>query len=344
MKKFSALFILILILGLITASSCKDDASNLSITKTYTIKTFENVRHAFGTGLSQESIDIFTFNTNPTKVKRIRMFIKLRCPDDGCNAWDMFANIKVQDPETEEWFEIGRYITPYGVDNSGAGKGFLIDVTDFKSLLTGEVKLRSFIEVWGSDGWLVSIDFEITEGVPDYKYYAISPLLDYANWSLGGVPYGEEHDFNLEKNVTINSNVQETSIRTIITGWGHATPVDPDGRPCAEWCFRTHQILIDNEPMFYHDMGPNGCDQNLVQPQYGNWAPDRAGWCPGMEVPVRTNIFENTMAGTIFKYSYELEEWANNFQSNAENKHAYYAITSFVVTKSNVPIERPIVE
>lgn len=272
------------------------------------------------------------------------MFVKLRCPDGGCNAWDMFANVRVQDPETEQWLEMGRYITPYGVDNSKAGKGFMVDVTDFKSLLTGEVNLRSFIEVWGSDGWLVSVDFEVTEGEPDYKYYAISPLLDYANWSLGGVPYGESHDFKLDKNVTLGANVQQTSIRTIISGWGHATPLDPDGRPCAEWCFRTHAININDIPKFYHYMGPNNCNNNPVQPQYGNWAPDRAGWCPGMEVPVRTDVFDKSMAGVSFKYSYEFEEWANNFQTTADNKHAYYAISSFIVTKSNSPMDKPLVE
>ena len=35
------------------------------------------------------------------------------------------------------------------------------DVTDFKNLLSGKVELRSFIEVWGADGWLITLDFEI---------------------------------------------------------------------------------------------------------------------------------------------------------------------------------------
>jgi len=346
MKKKTTLITILIATAFLSVSfivGCNKEPLN-SKTKTFTIKTFDNARHAFGEGLSQEAFGIFSFQTDPTKVKRIKMFVKLRCPDGGCNAWDMFANVRVQDPETEQWLEMGRYITPYGVDNSKAGKGFMVDVTDFKSLLTGEVNLRSFIEVWGSDGWLVSVDFEVTEGEPDYKYYAISPLLDYANWSLGGVPYGESHDFKLDKNVTLGANVQQTSIRTIISGWGHATPLDPDGRPCAEWCFRTHAININDIPKFYHYMGPNNCNNNPVQPQYGNWAPDRAGWCPGMEVPVRTDVFDKSMAGVSFKYSYEFEEWANNFQTTADNKHAYYAISSFIVTKSNSPMDKPLVE
>jgi len=307
------------------------------------VKTFQDVRHAFGEGLSQTAEGTFTFPADPTKVERIRMYVKLRCPDAGCNAWDMYANIRVMHPDTEEWLEIGRYITPYGVDNAQAGRGFMIDVTDFKSVLTGEVKLRSFVEVWGNDGWLVSVEFEIIEGNPDYPWYAISPILDYADWSLAGVPYGEEHDFELERTVTIPSNAQHTSIRTIITGWGHATPVDPDGRPCAEWCFRTHDVLINGDLKFSHVMDGLGCDKNPVQPQNGNWAPDRAGWCPGMAVPVRINVFENPMNGQSFSYEYVFEEWVNDFQTTASNKHAYYAISSFVVVKSNEPIEAPVV-
>jgi len=340
--KLKAFFIpVVLILPLFVIFSCTEKDPVPEEPVIHIIKTFEDVRHAFGDGLSQTAEGTFTFPTDPTKVERIRMYVKLRCPDAGCNAWDMYANIRVRDPETEEWLEIGRYITPYGVDNAKAGRGFMIDVTDFKSILTGEVKLRSFVEVWGNDGWLVSVEFEITEGNPDYAYYAISPILDYADWSLAGVPYGEDHDFVLERTVIIPSNAQQTSFRTIITGWGHATPADPDGRPCAEWCFRTHDVLINGELQFSHIMDGPGCDINPVQPQNGNWAPDRAGWCPGMAVPVRTDILGSSMGGLSFSYEYDFEDWTNDFQTNASNKHAYYAISSFVIVKSNEPIEAP---
>ena len=44
-------------------------------------------------------------------------------------------------------------------------------------------------------------------------------------------------------------------------------------------------------------MGPIGCASNPVSPQNGNWEPNRAGWCPGMEVPVRINKFNNNLSG-----------------------------------------------
>lgn len=338
-KKILPLFVSIIIVF----ASCgkKDPIDEKPVV--HTIKTFENARHAFASGHSQTAIGVFEFAVDPTKVEQARMFIKLRCPQGGCNAWDMFSNVRLQHPETGKWIEIARYITPYGVDNAARGRGFVVDVTDFKSLLTGQVKLKSFVEVWGSDGWLVSIEFELTEGTPDYKYYAVEEVLDYASWSLGGVPYGEAHDFVLQKNISIPGNAAETSLRTIITGWGHATPVDPDGRPCAEWCFRNHDVLINSQITFAHEMGPIGCGQNPVQPQNGNWAPDRAGWCPGMEVPVRTNKLSNPFAGNSFAFEYRFHPWTNNFLTSADNKHAYYAISTYVVVKSNEPIEKPVV-
>lgn len=333
----------ILVLFFFTACEKSNEPGNDSPV-IHTIKTFEDMHHAFGEGLSQTAEGTFQFDVDPTKVERIRMYIKLRCPEAGCNAWDMYANVRIQNPATQDWLEMGRYITPYGVDNSQLTRGFMIDVTDFKSLLTGEVKLRSFIEVWGNDGWLVSIEFEVIEGDPDYKYYAVESILDYAEWSLAGVPYGEDHDFELNKQINIPANAEQANIRTIITGWGHATPVDPDGRPCAEWCFRTHHVLINNEYLFEHELGPEGCAENPVQPQNGNWAPDRAGWCPGMQVPVRTDQLPASMIGSTFSYDYEFEEWVNNFQTTADNKHAYYALSSFIVVKSNEPLEPPVVD
>jgi hypothetical protein len=326
----------------VTGENIDDISVNLSATalKYIKVEAFKDQRLAYGNGYSQSEITTVNFPNTQENTKQIKMYVKLRCPDGGCNAWDMYANIRVKDPVTDEWWEIGRYITPYGVDNSQLNKGFEIDVTDFKSLLTGSVELKAFIEVWGADGWLLSVNFEILEGEPEYKYYAIAPILQYNNLSLAGIPYGVDNSFDVDKCIAMPSNAEQTCLRTIITGWGHATPKDPDGRPCAEWCFRTHHILIDDAPVFTHEMKGIGCANNPVSPQNGNWSPDRAGWCPGMAVPVRIDTFDTSMSGASFCYKYELEQWTNDLQ----NGKAYYAISSFIVVKSNSPVERPVVE
>tara|TARA_B110000008_G_scaffold137198_1_gene139170 strand:+ start:992 stop:2353 length:1362 start_codon:yes stop_codon:yes gene_type:complete len=307
-------------------------------------KAFNQQHLAFGSGKNQTSVQNFDLHDTLENIESIKMFIQLDCPSGGCNAWDVFSNIFVKDPNSSKYFEIGRYITPYGIDNKKLERGFEIDVTDFKSMLTGNVELKAFIEVWGSDGWNLSVDFDYVIGEPDYINYQVSEIIQYNRNSLEGVVYGEdESKFDLIKTVSIGSDVESTHLRTIITGWGHATPNDPDGRPCAEWCYRTHNIKINNANTFQHYMGPIGCASNPVSPQNGNWEPDRAGWCPGMEVPVRINKFNNNLSNSTFNYEYDFENWVNDLKSSASNKHAYYAISSFVVLKSNKEINTAII-
>lgn len=331
----------------VTSPEVPQKQINLSGTGTPVIhnyQTFNSQRLAFNGGFQQASVQYFNLHNDLTNIEKINMYINLRCPTGGCNAWDVYANVQVRDVASGEWYEIGRYITPYGKNNAQVDRGFEIDVTDFKSLLQGNVEMRAYIEVWGSDGWLLSVDFDYIEGTPDYQYYAISRLIQYNANSLEGVIYGEDASaFDLTKSAQIPANAQATSLRTIITGWGHATPNDVGGRPCAEWCFRTHDVKINGANTFSHYMGPIGCASNPVQPQGGNWNQDRAGWCPGMAVPVRVDNFTNAMAGQSFNFEYTFQPWTNDLQGQADNIHAYYAISSFVVVKSNTPIAKPIV-
>ena len=333
-----------------TVQACKDDETTQTPTEpevvkveTIEYKTFEKEHLAFGNGLSQTVEKTFELHPTEKNIDTIKMFVILDCPTGGCNIWDVYANIKVKDQESGKWYEIGRYITPYGIDNSAVEKGFEIDVTDFKSLLHGTVELRARIETWGADGWDLTLNFEVTTGKPDYQYYAVSDVLMYDQWSTSGVPYGKAHTNDLDKTISIPSNAKETSLRTIISGWGHATPTDPDGRPCAEWCYRTHQIKLDDAVAFDHYMGPLGCGANPVKDQRGNWRPDRAGWCPGMAVPVRVNTLESPKAGESFKFEYDYQDWTGDGGTTSGNAGAFYATSCFVVVKSDTPIEPAVV-
>lgn len=336
--------------GTVTFESAGASTVTMEVTGTGGIQrnytTFASERLAFGGGFSQSAEHQYTLapGTDISYVNKINMYVKLRCPTGGCNAWDVYAHVQVKDPSSGDWYEIGRYITPYGIDNHSLARGFAIDVTDFKSLLQGTVTLRAFIEVWSADGWLLSVDFDYLQGTPDYPYYAVSKVLQYNQNSLEGVIYGEDASaFDLTKTISIPANAEATYLRTIITGWGHATPEDPGGRPCAEWCFRTHHIKINGTNTFSHYMGPIGCADNPVQPQGGNWQPDRAGWCPGMSVPVRQDQLATSMAGQSFAFEYSFEPWINDLQSTASNIHAYNAISTYVVVKSNSAIVKPTV-
>lgn len=344
MRKKTLFAYAITFLGLLLIYSCI--SSNKSPKKVikegvenYT--TFDKVLTAFGEPLSQSVEDTFVFPTDIHQLKSIKMYVQNLCPDRNCDEWDRFVNIYVKDKETDTWYEIARFITPYWVGTEQLERGLEFDVTDFKSLLSGETELKIYTETWNSKGRVYSVDFDFIYGESDYKYSVVVPIIQYNNSSISGVPYGSSHDFTMSKNIMLPENIERAHLRTIITGWGHAMPNDPSGRGCAEWCFRTHHILINNKQEFIHDLEPLGCAQNPINNQApGNWRGDRAGWCPGMAVPVREDILDTSLYSESFEFEYELEEWENN----GGNGDSYYAISSFIVVKSNDPIiEKPTV-
>ena len=310
--------------------------TGIGVTHNYT--TFNQEALAFGGGFSQSATQTFTLHTDLSNIAQIKMFVQIDCPGTGCDDWDRFANVKIKDASSGDWYELGRYITPYWTGTQQLARGLEFDVTDFKSLLTGSVELKIYIENWTAKADLITVDFDFIEGTPDYQYYSVSGVLQYNNNSIDGVPYGVSHNFDLDKSITIPANAESTHLRTTISGWGHAT--GSPGSNCAEWCFRTHDVKINGTNTFQHDMGSLGCASNPVSNQSpGNWTGNRAGWCPGMAVPDRIDVFSSSMAGNTFTFEYDYEDWTNNMG----NGDAYYATSTYVVVKSNTPITKPIV-
>jgi hypothetical protein len=330
-----------------TLSVANAEAENVEVSLTGTgtpiihnYTTFNDEPIAFGTGFSQSAEQTFMLHSDISNISQIKMYLQIDCPATGCDDWDRYANVMVRDTDSGNWYEIGRYITPYWVGTELLPRGLEFDVTDFKSLLTGNVDIRIYIENWTTKADLISIDFDYIEGTPDYQYYAVAEVMQYNGNSLQGVPYGVDNTFDLTRSVAVPANSESTHLRTVISGWGHATPNDSDGRPCAEWCYRTHDVKINGAIMFQHDLAPIGCATNPINNQSpGNWQPDRAGWCPGMVVPARIDQFGSTMAGSSFSFEYDYEDWVNNLAGG----DAFYATSTFVVVKSNTPINKPIV-
>lgn len=304
------------------------------------VKTFENTKVGFGDGYSQSAEGTYTFPNDMENVKSIKMYIKDICPDKNCDEWDRYANVYLKDKETEVWYEIGRFITPYWVGTEKLERGLEIDVTDFKTLLAGETELKIYTETWNPKGRTYTVDFDVEYGKPDYKYYEVAPVIQYNKSSIDGVPYGVSHDKDLTKSVTLPDGTESAHLRTIISGWGHAYPL-VQGRPCAEWCFRTHHIWINGAETYSHEMGPLGCQNNPIDNQApGNWQPNRAGWCPGMVVPTRIDLLNTSALQNTFTFQYKFEDW----QNNGQNGDAFYAVSTFVVAKSDKKIQKPTVE
>ena len=303
-------------------------------------QAFQNQALGYGGGFSQSASQIFTLHNDLSEIQQIKMYLQIDCPSTGCDDWDRFANVKVKDQTTGNWYEIARYITPYWVGTQQLQRGLEFDVTDFKSFLKDNVELRIYIENWTTKADIVSVDFDYIVGTPDYENYEVAEVLSLHSNSISGVPYGVTHNLDLEKSIQIPGDSENIQFRTIISGWGHATPYDADGRPCAEWCFRTHDIKINGSNTFQHNLGPIGCSANPINNQNpGNWQPDRAGWCPGMEVPVRLNNLDTSYSGSMVSFEYDFEDWT----SDGNGGNAFYAISTYVIVKSNSEITAPIV-
>ena len=303
-------------------------------------QAFQNQSLGYGGGFSQSASQMFSLHDDLSEIQQIKMYLQIDCPSTGCDDWDRFANVKVKDQATGNWYEIARYITPYWVGTQQLQRGLEFDVTDFKSFLKDNVELRIYIENWTSKADIVSIDFDYIVGTPDYENYEVAEVLSLHSNSISGVPYGVTHNLDLEKSIQIPSDSENIQFRTIISGWGHATPYDADGRPCAEWCFRTHDIKINGSNTFQHNLGPIGCSANPINNQNpGNWQPDRAGWCPGMAVPVRMNSLDTSYSGSTISFEYDFEDWT----SDGNGGNAFYAISTYIIVKSNSEITAPVV-
>ena len=100
-----------------------------------TIVAFESVHQSFGNlGNNRTIIDTIQFPHSNEAYSDIIMNVSLECPTGGCDPWDRKAKIDAM--HLNQWFEIGRYVTPYGVEC-----GWQFDVTNYRSILQGQVML-----------------------------------------------------------------------------------------------------------------------------------------------------------------------------------------------------------
>ena len=90
-------------------------------------------------------------------------------------------------------------------------------MTDYRSLLTGEVPLRSYIDTWVQPGWLVNIQFNFNSGVPEYPFTTVRNV-----WNYDYVVYGDTTNPVNISSVTqyIPSDAENVNLRMTTTGHG----------------------------------------------------------------------------------------------------------------------------
>lgn len=194
--------------------------------------------------------------------------LTVHCPTGGCGAWDRIASIDARDHEGN-WFEIIRYITPYGVPCTHT-----INLADYASILQGKVAFRANCSTL-DNGFLYDLNITYRHGNPPHMYSRVTQI-----WK-------KEYQFgdyaNLQPVIPVNyqfpGNTAAATLKLVSTGhgWGSLNTNN-----AAEFYDATHQITVNGVNTFtqhnWQDCNPNpdGCS-----PQNGTWYYDRAGWCPG---------------------------------------------------------------
>ena len=189
--------------------------------------------------------------------------------------------------ELLERYEIGRYITPYGINLSLGPEGFtwIYDVTDYASFLKGNVDLNA-----GNQQELIDLRFSFIEGTTPRDVLSVDRIWGKRASYL--YKYLSNDTSLSEISVPLLPDAEQFKIRTRITGHGHYS--NTGNYPhCCEWKDNIHYLLIDSiEIADWHIFQYNDCALNPVYPQGGTWNGAREGWCPGD--PVKDFEFEIT--------------------------------------------------
>lgn len=180
--------------------------------------------------------------------------------------------------EITDRIEIGRFITPYGINLDLGPDGFMwqYDVTDYAPYLTGYVDLSC-----GNLQELLDVKFLFIKGTPPREVKEITriwgPRRSYKYKDL-------DNDNQLSaKTIALDPEATQFKVITRLTGHGHRSN-DGSYPHCCEWKFNTHYLSVEGDGgsnNFDWKIMTSDCGTNPVYPQGGTWPYEREGWCPG---------------------------------------------------------------
>lgn len=214
-----------------------------------------------------------------------------------CSEWDRIARVEVcLDAECAERREVVRWITPYW---RRGRRHWSIDATPMLGLLLegGERTFR--IEMGPS--WeratprRARIALRLGDRDREQKPVATVP-------AFGGGRFDETYNDREPVAFTPPADAGRVELVVILSGHG-----DDDVSRCAEWCDHRHEFAVNDAPLdrIAHggEVGTTaGCalraDEGIPPGQWGNWAPERAFWCPGLPVDaIRIDITDRVTLG-----------------------------------------------
>ena len=244
---------------------------------TTVFQILDNVDHSLGDRDNRSFSQVIDLPDGQI-ANNIALKLNLECPDSGlCDHWDRLASIMIRDLDTNESFELARYITPYR-----RGMCTITDVTPLASLLQGNIEITSFIDTYvgpgheSGDGWNLSAElwYLPTEN-PDLESNKVISIYPREEINLGVLSPEEIVSNELNNEFFFEGNNQRVMAHLTATGHGFGFTNN-----CAEFCELIH--ILDINGMTYEiNQWRKDCDSNPVSPQRGTWKYARNGWCPG---------------------------------------------------------------
>lgn len=235
------------------------------------------------------------FPSNTTSYRKVMLKMTFKCPTGlHCGEWDYTNHIVLRrkggTSGSDQNLELARFITPYGYNFPSNWKfEWFADLTDFSSLLHDSLEIEyqhSGYETNTDRGWLVTLDFILTEGTPIMETENIQPLWN-GNFRYGDLTNDIETHL-IPINFSTGSQTKVTRLHMYQTGHGG------DGTTgCAEFCYPSRALVYDGGTVDVKQIF-EPCGSIPLYPQGGTWIYDRGNWCPGMMVKPYTFDFTTT--------------------------------------------------
>lgn len=306
-----------------------------------TERTFDSAVIDMGTIGSQWYTGSYTLPQSVGAFNKIMAHLIVTCPSvpGGCDDWDRLASIEVKAPDGR-WVEIIRYVTPYG-----RACDHWLDVTDFASLLQGNIDVRMYIDTWGTGGWKLDLDFQYEAGQPDHLYSTVQEI-----WR-GNYNFGDPANLQPVDTVELTPpwHAETAGLRLVTSGHGWGSNNTGNA---AEFYHAVHHVYVDGQP-FEQDLwticnpNPDGC-----QPQAGTWQYARAGWCPGsIAAPFAYDLAPLFTGGPMqFVYRFQ-ESYVDLCHPNNpdcingvtcpncnDGYNPFYPVSAYLISKGNAPM------
>lgn len=267
------------------------------------------------------------FPSKDIEFRKVVLFVTYQCPDGlKCGEWDYIDGVYLRrlgdENSPSRDIEIARLISPYGARfDSTWSFTWHLDITDYSLFLHDSVEVDFVHTGYESNtdrGWLITLDFAITEGPPPMKCLGFDTL-----WQ-GSIPFGDTarptEGILSPRNFTSPDSAAVARFRIVQTGHGM-----DDVENCAEFCRKYRRVYFDDELIDERPMWRE-CGINPLYPQAGTWIFDRANWCPG-EI-VQPDIYDlTTTPGESHTIDIDMEPYVNNSKPTANyfiHSHLFY--------------------